>query len=257
MTKTEATRKTAVYVYGIVPADVQPTAGARGVGDPPADVTIVRRGEIAALVSTVETDHPLGKPEDLRAHEQLLDATAEQAPVLPMRFGAVLTDEDAVAEELLAEHHDEFAGALEQLEGHAEYVAKGRYVEDVVLHQLLEQNPQAATLRERIRRQTEDASRPDRIALGEIINNAITRMREQDSQRVAEALDQLALEVSVRPATHELDAFQVACLVETARERELEDAMQQIADQLGNHVEVRLLGPVAPWDFVVTTKPET
>ncbi|HEX6351808.1 MAG TPA: gas vesicle protein GvpJ, partial [Actinophytocola sp.] len=37
-----------VYVYGIVPSDVETTPDARGVGDPPYDVLTVRHGEVAA-----------------------------------------------------------------------------------------------------------------------------------------------------------------------------------------------------------------
>ena len=101
--------RTAIYVYGVVPADVEVQRNAKGVGDPPAKVDVIREGDIAALVSTVRYDDPLGRPEDLQAHAQLLDGTARVAPVLPLRFGAVMTDAESVADELLRDHHDEFA----------------------------------------------------------------------------------------------------------------------------------------------------
>src|SRR5689334_3100013 len=63
---------TACYIYGIVPGDVELTPDARGLSDRP--IRLVRRGDIAALVSEVEVSEALGRPEDLRAHEQLLDA---------------------------------------------------------------------------------------------------------------------------------------------------------------------------------------
>ena len=119
-------RTSGVYVYGIVPADVEAEKDAVGVCDGP--VSIVKHGDIAALVSEISVDRPLGKPEDLRTHAHVLDGTSRVAPVLPLRFGAVMTDEDAVAEELLAAHAEEFAAALEELEGRAQYVVKGRYV---------------------------------------------------------------------------------------------------------------------------------
>lgn len=138
------------YVYGIVPQDVEATEEASGVGDPPARVEVVRHGEIAALVSVIDMTKPLGRPEDLTAHQHLLDATATEAPVLPIRFGAVMTDTEAVVKELLAPHHDEFAAALEELEGHAEYIVNGRYVEKTVLREILANNREAARLRDEI-----------------------------------------------------------------------------------------------------------
>jgi hypothetical protein len=38
-------------VYGIVPGDVELNSGVQGVGDPPGEITLVRSGDLAALVS--------------------------------------------------------------------------------------------------------------------------------------------------------------------------------------------------------------
>src|SRR5256714_14153938 len=125
-------QQTGLYVYGIVPGDVELNSGVHGVGDPPGEIRLVRSGDLAAMVSEVDITKPLGTPEDLQAHVAILDATVTDAPVLPSRFGAVLTSEEAVAEELLDANHDEFAAALRQLEGRAEYIVRGRYVEQAI-----------------------------------------------------------------------------------------------------------------------------
>ena len=85
-------RTTGCYVYGIVPADVEVTSDARGLGDPPGAVKVVRFGEIGALVGEIRLDTSLGTPEDLMAYEHLLDGVAREAPVVPVRFGAIMTD---------------------------------------------------------------------------------------------------------------------------------------------------------------------
>src|SRR5215469_10349285 len=101
---------TGAYVYGIFPADINLTRELAGVGDPPGELRIIRGdGLLAALVSTVRLDQPLGSPDDLTAHQQILDACAAEVPVLPIRFGAVLTDDLAVVAELLEPNHHEFA----------------------------------------------------------------------------------------------------------------------------------------------------
>lgn len=119
------------YVYGIVPADVETDPEARGVGDPPGEIGVVRHGDIAALVSEFPAERSPANQEDKAAHTDLLDATAAEVPVLPVRFGAVMRDPDAVTEELLKANHDEFAAALRELEGRAEYVVKADYVGQV------------------------------------------------------------------------------------------------------------------------------
>src|SRR5205807_6887660 len=157
-------------VYGILPADVELTAEMPGVGDPPGQIRVVRSDGLAALVSEVELSRELGSPDDLKAHKDILDASAEELPVLPLRFGAVLNSEDAVAEELLDANHDEFADALDELDGRAQFVVKGRYVEDVILGEVLSESKRAARLAEKIRGKNSDATRDTRIQLGEMIN---------------------------------------------------------------------------------------
>lgn len=250
----EEPRTTGIYVYGIVPADVETEEDAVGVDD--SRVNIIRHGDIAALVSEISVDRPLGKPADLQAHARLLDGTARVAPVLPLRFGAVLTDADAVEGELLTAHADEFAAAMEQLEGKAQFVVKGRYVEQALLREVIGENEQASALRETIRDQPEAATRDARMALGEIVANAIVAKREDDTHTVVDALDSLADSVRVREPTHEEDAAHVAVLVEVARQDELEHAVGALAEQWDGRVEMRVLGPLAAYDFVMTRTPE-
>ncbi|HEX4657056.1 MAG TPA: GvpL/GvpF family gas vesicle protein, partial [Streptosporangiaceae bacterium] len=181
-------QQTAVYVYGILPGDIELTAQMHGVGDPPGEVRVVRCGDLAALVSEVDVSRPLGSPGDLAAHEEILDASAADAPVLPMRFGAVVASEDAVAHDLLEDHRDEFTRALEELDGLAQYVVKGRYVEQAILKEILSENKHAARLRDEIAGAEPDATRDARIQLGEIVNNAITEKRVQDTRTLGKAM---------------------------------------------------------------------
>lgn len=246
----------ACYIYGIVPGDVETNGDARGVGDPPGKVDVVRHGDIAALVSEVDTSQPLGRPEDLVAHQQLLDSASAEAPILPLRFGAVVANREAVTEELLAPHHDEFAEALSKLEGCAEYVVNGRYVEETVLGEVLSESTEAARLRDDIRAAgNEDATRNEQIRLGEIISGAITAKREADTRAFGDAVASYCIATNVRQPTHELDAVNVALLIKTAGQADLEKALDKLARDWTGRVSMRLLGPMAPYDFVTTLQP--
>ncbi|MGW4488363.1 GvpL/GvpF family gas vesicle protein [Amycolatopsis sp. NPDC004368] len=248
--------ETAVYVYGIVPSDVELDDGVRGVGDPPAAVTTVHSGPIAALVSEISPETPLGRPEDLSAHAGLLDAAAAQLPVLPLRFGAVVADLDAVKEELLDANADDFAAALDQLEGKAEYIIRARYVEQAILREIVSENDRMGQLVRAIRDKPEDATRNERMALGELISQAVEAKRAADTQRVADELADLGVELATRQPTHEEEAVHLAVLAETDRQDELEDVVGEFADEWDGRVEIRLLGPLAAYDFVVTRTPE-
>jgi hypothetical protein len=249
-------KTTGIYVYGIVPADVEVESNARGIGDPPAAVEVIREGDIAALVSPVRTDEPLGKPDCLQAHARLLDGTASVAPVLPLRFGAVMTDKESVAEELLRKNHDEFAQALNALEGYAEFIVKGRYDEETILREVISESADAQQLREQIAGMSEDAARESRMALGEIVVKALDAKRAADTEAVAKALHDIAKQVNVREPSHELDAVNLAVLAQVDQQADLQAKVDDLAEDWGGRVEVRLMGPLAAYDFVVTRAQE-
>ncbi|MGN9842046.1 GvpL/GvpF family gas vesicle protein [Nonomuraea sp. H19] len=241
-----------LYVYGLVPEDVEVAEDAGGVGDEPGEVKVIRHGEIAALVSEIPLDRPLGTPDDLVRHQGLLDGTAAAVPVLPLRFGAVLASADAVVDELLAAHHDEFLAALKEMDGRAQYVVKGRYVEQAVLREVMEEIPEAARLRDEIRTLGEEAARDLRIRLGELVGNAIAAKRESDTRALLEAVDAVSALAAVREPSHEQDAVHLALLVEMDRQAELEQVVADFAERWAGRVEFRLLGPMAAYDFVAS-----
>lgn len=241
-----------IYVYGIVPADVEAADDATGVHDAPLDT--VPLGDIAALVSEIDPTRELGAPGDLRAHARILDGTSRVAPVLPLRFGAVVSDRAAVTEELLAAHVDEFAAALDELEGHAEYLVQGRYVEETIIGEIIAENPRAAALLDRIHEAPDEISRDARIELGKFISAALAAKRDIDTRLAVDALLALTDTVTVREPTHDEDAFRIAVLLEVARQEELEGEVGALVERWRDRVTIRLVGPLAPYDFV--GKPE-
>lgn len=250
----QATRRNqniASYVYGIVPADMELDSDDRGLGDPPEKVELVRHGEVAAMVSDVDVEQPLGKPGDYLAHERLLDSAAARTPVLPFRFGAVMATPESVVEELLKPFHDEFRAALQDLEGQAEYIVRGRYVEAALMREILTENPEAAALRDAIRSRPEDATRNERIRLGEIIAASIEAKRDMDTRQMVDALSGHFSTAVVRDPSHEQDAVHLAMLVRTDGQRALEEALSQVGERWEGRVSLRLLGPLAPYDFVI------
>lgn len=239
----------ACYVYGIVPSRTELPTGARGVGDPGGEVLLVRHGQIAAVVSGVPVDSALGTRRDLLRHSRLLDAIARSTPTLPMRFGAVLADAEAVVDELLAPRHGRFAWALSALEGQAQFTVKARHVEEAVLREVLVEEPEIARLRDGLRHRPVDAGYYDRIRLGELIAGAVARRREADTVALVEELAPYARSVAWSPAAAEDGIVDAALLVDRDVWPALERGVEGIAERRAGRMRLRLLGPLAPYDF--------
>jgi len=239
----------ACYVYGVVPADAPAPEDVVGVGDPSAPVVPVRHGGLAALVSEIDVRRPLGTPRDLIGHARVLDAVAAgRTPVLPFRFGAVVRDAAAVTDELLAPQEQRFLAALEDLDGLAQFTARGTYRQDRVLREIVRHRPDIARLREEVADLPEEAARPRRIRLGELVAEALTARGRTDTDHLVAELGQLAAATARAESTAE-QPVTVSFLVDADRWAEFERAADVLAADWDGRVDFRLLGPLAPYDF--------
>jgi hypothetical protein len=236
------------YVYGLIPADDDLPDGLRGVHD--SDVFAIRHGDVAGVVSEIPRVEQLGSRDDLFAHEGVVGTLAEKTTTLPLRFGAVVTNADAVIDEMLAPHHDWFAAVLRELTARREFVITGTYVEDEVLREVLEENPEVRRLREKLRDLPGNAGYYDRIHMGELIVYALDHKRAADAEVLREALAPHAEAISARRPKGEETAADVAFLVDDDRRAEFERAVDELGERWTGRIRLRLLGPVAPYDFV-------
>jgi hypothetical protein len=241
------------YVYGIVGSDVEVRPNTKGLGDPPSTVEVVRDGEVAALVSQVDLDRPLGQPDDLLAHQRLLDDTIVAAPVLPIRFGAVLDSRDAVIHELLEPQEEAFAEALADLDDELQYVLYAQYEERPLIRDIVEADPEIGELAGQLRDRPPESTRDIRIRLGQAISEAIEQRRQQDTDTVLEAVKPVTVAAVVRDPVDDEQAAHVALLVSGSQQSNLEDVLGQLAEQWRGWATVQLTGPMAPYDFVVAT----
>ena len=236
------------YVYGVVAADTVLPAGLRGLG-PSGKVSLVRQGKVAAVVGDVPTDRPLGTRDDLMTHESVVDAVAGATTILPMRFPAVV-EQEGVVEELLSPNEEFFLQVLAELEGRVQFTLKGRYEQEIVLREVIEEDQEIRALQERVSALPEDAAYYDRVKLGELVVAALEQRREVDATELYEQLETIAVAVAPHQPIQPEDVIDAALLIDRADV----EAFGQVVDRLGEawsgRIRFRLLGPLAPYDFV-------
>lgn len=235
-----------VCVYGIVPADHLPAASVGERVD--ARVETVVHGPLAAVVAGASTDRPLSA-DDLRAHDAIVAGFVQRGvPILPMRFGSAVADIDTVVDELLEAKADALVAALEELSGRRQYTLQVRYEQDGVLRRILARDPRIEAAR--AASAGPGASDRDRIRLGQLVAAAIERRRASDARVIADALEPWVVRTATTVAADAWGVATVACLVDIEREDDFVAAAEALAEQHAELVRLRLLGPLAPYDFV-------
>ena len=235
------------HVYGLINADTVVPDGLRGLG-PSGEVSTIAYGRVAAIVGDIPLDRPLGVRSDLLAHEAVLGAVAARAAVVPMRFPSVV-EENAVVAELLAPNHDYFLALLEELEGCVQFTLVGRYEQDAILREIVAGDNLIRALSHVVRVLPEDAAYFERVRLGELIVQALDERRRIEGARIVERLRPFAVTTTSNPLAAPEDVVNEAFLVERKRQQKFDDAVEEMGQELVGRVRLRLLGPVAPYDF--------
>lgn len=235
-----------VYVYGVTTVPKNGLPAVSGVED--AEVETVEEGRLAALVSPVAGD-ALTAAREVRAHWRVLEEASREATVLPVRFGTVMESADAVRERLLAPNAERLVALLEELDGKVQLSVKGEYREEALMRDVVRESPAIAQLRERLRDLPEAAGYYDRIRLGELVAAEVTRRSEADTALAEERLDPLAVDRREGPRTSTEMAFNLAYLVDRARQDEFGTAVAALGQELGDRVELRFVGPLPPYSF--------
>jgi hypothetical protein len=242
-----------VWVYGVVPADAK-LKELEGRDDLP-DVWVVESGDLAAIVGDAPEDDPKATRNQALAHSHVLDAAVRDAPVVPMRFGIMCPSDEKVASGILVEHHDQLAELLGRLEDRVQLMLKVYYHEESLLREILEKEPEAAKLREAIQEAPEDATRDQRVRLGELISNAVEQRRERDSADILEQLQDVVLEAESEPIEKELMVLNAPLLVARDGVEELEKAVEEVAEPRSERMHFRLIGPMPAYHFIETEEP--
>lgn len=236
-----------VYVYAVVPASERaklPTEGVAG-----AHVRTVEHGGLAAIVSDVD-DAALVAAREVRAHWRVVEAAAADATVLPVRFATVLAGDRAVVEQLLEPQAERLTALLRSLAGRVQLAVKGDYDEAALLREVVVQTPAVRQLRERVQSLPEAATYYDRIRLGELVSAEVERRRVRDQQTAMSRLAPHAEAARAAEPRTANGAFDLAFLVTRDKIDAFGAPVRELADELGERVELRYLGPLPPYSFV-------
>lgn len=192
----------------------------------------------------------LATPEALQNHSVVLDELAEKQPVLPLAFGTVIPAEADIAGDVLAPQTTVFAEALEQLTGLTQLTLRISFDRDAILREIVQDNPEAAGLREGIAGTSEDETRTQRIRLGEIVVKTMEAWRTAEAPPLLEQIGAVASEVAVREVGQAEDVAEVAVLVRREALDEFDSVVEGLAEENRERMRFRLIGPQAPYDFV-------
>jgi hypothetical protein len=237
------------YVYGVMRATEAP-GPAKNAGIGGADVGITALDDIAALTSPLESATVRARRRDLMIHSDVLAAALERGTVVPVQFGTVFENAEAVVSEFLEPRRKELTKLLDELEGRVELSVKAFYVEDSILAEIVRENSRIARLREGTRAAPEAATHGARLELGELVAAELRARARRDAERILERLRPFAkaVEVAGEPIEHEV--LRASFLVDRKNVASFDKAMNDVARREDGRIHFKYVGPLPPHSFV-------
>lgn len=230
-----------LHLYAVVPAntDLPDRTGVQG-----EVLDVVRSGPLAAVVSPVDVDVEATEA-DVLAHLDVITSLLGTGPVIPMRFGTIAPDTDAVRHEVLEASCPEFTEHLRATSDVVEVLVTIHVDEDAALREVLSHDPDLG-----------GASRPTdsmaaRIALGENVAGRLAAVvRQWSDELVRGARGHAEAVTSLDTPEHTSTRF--ALLVRRDRLDSVDAELRHLPPAAGGGAvpyDVEYVGPLPPLDF--------
>jgi len=237
------------YIYCIIDSGRQQFFGPLGIGGRGDELHTICFNDIAALVS----DAPLGKYRVSRdnslTHEKAIETAMAEYAVLPVRFATVAEDEDKV-KRILEKEHDRFKDLLGSIADKTELSIKAIFKEDVVYKDILEKYENIRSLKEKIVSFAHEKTHRQRMAIGEMVEQALRSEKDIVKADILDALSPLAVEVKTNDTYGELMIINAAFFVEKEKETGFDQQVQELGDKYGEKITLKYVGPLPPFNFV-------
>lgn len=244
--------KTGCYLYGLIRATDNLEFGDIGLEHEgkPGHVYTLREDSIAAVVTPYAGRGkilPLRK--NLEPHNRVIREVMRTTTIVPMTFGHVAKSEDEVRK-MLRRNRADILEQLGRVDGKVEMGLKIVWSVDNIFDYFLSIDPELKALRDDIFGQTNNPSQTEKIELGRMFEQRITREREEQTELVLEMLQPWAVESKVNPPRGEKTIMDLAFLVDRQGLKPFEECVYQAADMFPAQYIFDFTGPWAPFNFI-------
>ncbi len=238
-----------LYVYCIIKSPKSASFGNIGIGGRGDEVRTVSYDDMHAVVSQAPLTKYDTSRENMMAHELVIETVMKDYAVLPLRFATVMNEESDV-KQLLKGKYDRFVEELERVEGKVELGVKAIAKKDVVFEEILLKNNDIRALKEKIQGLPYEKTYYDRLAIGQMVENALEDEKKKYRKIILEALEPVALEMKENKSFGDRMIVNASFFVDKERENQFDNCVNELGEQYGDKIIFKYVGGIPPYSFV-------
>lgn len=237
------------YIYCIIRSTQPRQFTTRGIGERGDIVHTVHFVSLAAVVSDSPVVEYEGSRRNMMAHTRILEEVMQEFTILPVRFSTVAPSAETV-QKVLQQRSIELHGLLVEMEGRVELGLKTFWYENAIFEEIVEENPPIRQLRDGLMGHSPEETYYERIRLGEMIENAMWKKRDEDAERILVQLRPLVYKTRANKVITDRMVLNAAFLVDQARQAEFDAVVERLDAEMGTRLIFKYVGPVPPYNFV-------
>mgnify|MGYP002632008353 CR=1 FL=1 len=237
------------YIYCIINGDEGRNFGPIGIGKRGDIVSTIGFNDVSAVISSSPVTRYVIDPDNLMAHEKVIEAVMKDYTVLPVRFCTIANSAEEVRT-FLRRQHGEFKGLLHDLDNKVEMGLKARWNHmDRIFEEIAQTDPRVKELKKRVERSNE-ADSDEKIILGKAVKAALDEKKEQLAEKILRRFKRLTLDTHQNDVMGDDMFLNAVFLIDRTREKQFDFLVEDLAEEYDNQADFKLVGPAPPFNFV-------
>ena len=241
------------YIYCIIETKAERNFGPIGIGGRGDEVTTLSHKDLSMVISNSPMTKYVVSQENLLAHEKVIEEVMKEFTVLPVRFCTIASSVDEVRN-LLDRRYREFKNLLRDMDHKIELGVKGLWKNmGIIFKEITEENKEIKRLKENIQnpvRKGFSNGVQAKVELGKLVEDALKRKKEKETDRIVEALKRTASDYKLNNTISDEIFMNAAFLVDKGREKEFDNIMDDLTDEFKNRIKFMYAGPLPVFNFV-------
>jgi hypothetical protein len=245
------TPKEGKYIYGIIRHSGPIDFGPIGIGKRADMVYGINFKDISAIVSNSPIIQYEARRVNMTTHEKVLEAVMEKFTVLPVRFCTISEhNDDAGILRILEKEYKKVDELLTKMDGKKELGLKVLATESTIYENILEKYDAIRTMRDKLVNLPVDKTHYQRMKIGEMVAEALTKETENYKDIILEALSPLSEDVKLNDKYGEMMILNAAFLIKNISEPAFDKAVNDLDDKYGRYMTFKYVGTLPPYNFV-------
>jgi hypothetical protein len=235
------------YLYAVVAIGEPRTYSSLGIEG--KDVYTIADGCVAAVVSSLTSSKIRPERANLRAHQAVLNRLIEDTSPLPMAFGTIADNPQAI-HKILVQNRRAFDEQLARVAGKVEMGLRVTWDVPNIFEYFVNTHTELRLVRDRLMSARHEFTQEEKIELGRMFDRLLNSDREEHTARVERVLAPLCVEFKASQCRNEQEVINLACLVKRDAQEAFSTGVFAAAKFFDNNFSFDYSGPWAPHNFV-------